>query len=178
MIPIGNTEDSTVNLILVNKRTVKFSAPSWKGTFHLADKITLCTKTVADGTSIASAACNFLLTKNNSLYRRVQQFAGGGECITNCIIHRVLINENLSVRYIGLSSAGIAAWFQSFRSQVTNPRCSGPSAMVMKGLLKFLGQVILLTKIFLQGFTRASRGVCWQQQEFSSINQPARCWGA
>ena len=101
-----------------------------------------------------------------------------GECITNCIIHRVLINENLSVRYIGLSSAGIAAWFQIFRSQVTNPRCSGPSAMVMKGLLKFLGQVILLTKIFLQGFTRASRGVCWQQREFSSINQPARCWGA
>ena len=101
-----------------------------------------------------------------------------GECITNCIIHRVLINENLSVRYIGLSSAGSAAWFQSFRSQVTNLRCSGPSAMVMKGLLKFLGQVILLTKIFLQGFTRASRGVCWQQQEFSSINKPARCGGA
>ena len=101
-----------------------------------------------------------------------------GECITNCIIPVVFINEKLSVRYIGLSSAGIAAWFQSFRSQVTNPRCSGPSAMVMKGLLKFLGQVILLTKIFLQWFTRASRGVCWQQQEFSSINKPARCWGA
>ena len=101
-----------------------------------------------------------------------------GECITNCIIHRILINENLSVRYIGLSSAGSAAWFQSFRSQVANPRCSGPSAMVMKGLLKFLGQVILLTKISLQGFTRASRGVCWQQKEFSSINKPARCGGA
>ena len=101
-----------------------------------------------------------------------------GECITNCIIPVVFINEKLSVRYIGLSSAGSGAWFHNSRSQVTNPRCPSPSAMVVNEFLKQLGQLILLTKNFLQGFMWASRGVRWQQQEFSLINKPARCWGA
>ena len=47
----------------------------------MADKIGLYTKTVTDGTSIASAACNYLLTKNHLPYRRVQQFAGGGNAL-------------------------------------------------------------------------------------------------